>query len=374
MQPAPRTRAPKGEVVTEATPAKPEKPATPPADANGTGKADGLAAATTTPTKVRASSLTSPESPKAQILRRLSGASGAVAQPPTHDRRGPRAADASERLEQLRRLGPSNLASPPKTTRFNTVKIKPGAAAASAEHLPDIPQGRPIASPTPPPPPQSSRAKSRSVATPPPAAAGGVGEGLLADAGLDAKDGVQALHAGYGTMERASPSRSRGSGAHDDDDDDAERPPTSNRGTQIDGPPGASAAPSTDGGGGRPGSRGSAPSGRSATTSTSTLGALRSATPTAARPARSGSITENIVERGGVTKVVLETTSSSGSAEEQEGENGASQSGKRDGGEGGSGAREGGDGGEARDKKKKRRKKRRKGEGSGEWQPLMGDE
>ena len=355
MQPAPRTRAPKGEIVSEA-PDQPEKPSTPSGDANGTAKADGLS--TATPTKARASSLTSPESPKAQILRRLSGASGAVAQQPSADRGAPRAANAPELLEQLRRLGPSNLASRPKTTRFNTVKIKPGAGAGA--ELAQIPQGHPMDTPTPPPPQNENGKDARPITTPTPAAPGGIGEGLLADAGRDAKDGVQAVHVGYGTMDRASGSQSRGSG---------DRPPTRNHGTQSDGARDASAAPSAAGAA-RPGSRGSAQSGRS----TSTLGALRGASPTAhARPARSGSITENIVERGGVKKVVLETTSSSGSAEEPDGANGAENGGAGGAGEGSSAVQEG-EAVEGKDKKKKRRKKRRKGEGSEESRPLMGDD
>ena len=90
-----------------------------------------------------------------------------------------RRTDSPELRQHLKHLGPSNLASRPRTTRFANVKIKPGASdprgsVASVNH----------------------RSASISNST-----GGGVGEGLLRDAGIDAQDGVQALHAGYGTID-----------------------------------------------------------------------------------------------------------------------------------------------------------------------------
>ena len=90
-------------------------------------------------------------------------------------------------------LGPSNLASRPRTTRYNTVKIKPGGAGLSdAAHKQA----------------QESRSEPRHVSASP-APQGGVGAGLLSSAGKDAKDGVIAVQAGYGTM-GVSPPLSKG--------------------------------------------------------------------------------------------------------------------------------------------------------------------
>jgi len=121
-----------------------------------------------------------------------------------------------------------------------------------------------------------------------PAAHGGEGEGLLKSAGKDASDGVQALKQGYGS-------------------------------THIASPPSQDKIPSSiqAGSNNRPISRtGSTGSGVNSARSSDTLGSLNSRhsnSPNFRRKgtARSGSITENIFETGGVRKVVLETNSSS---------------------------------------------------------------
>jgi len=100
--------------------------------------------------------------------------------------------------KHLSHLGPSNVASKPRTTKFTSVKIKPGVGT--------IPEGQATtvgddASDA------RARSASESMATAP--IGGGEGAGLLKDAGKDASDGAEALAAGYGTMHSPTRSRSR---------------------------------------------------------------------------------------------------------------------------------------------------------------------
>ena len=250
-----------------------------------------------------------------------------------------------ETLEHLKHLGPSNPASRPRTTRYNTVKVKPGQGAGSDL----LPKGTP----------SSSDGGPR----PAPAAQGGVGAGLLTSAGRDAKDGVLALQAGYGSIPSDHPASPKGSRkgallAH------AERsasktPPQSQSRSQN--------------------RSGTTPEGRRRRASVSTLGSMhsgRSPSPRTKRaPARSGSITENIVDTGGIKKTVLELTSSSSDQEANGGGRAAGPASSsslavqpltdgthEEGGEGGEQERRSGG-------KKKRRRRKKKG---GEFEPLLG--
>jgi len=189
--------------------------------------------------------------------------------------------------EHLKHLGPSNVASRPKTTRYHTVKIKPPG-----------PMGRngSIISGT------RSIRSSHSIIDEPyrddPTIHGGEGEGLLANAGQQAKDGVQALQQGYGGVGfSTSPNKIRSriqeaeSNGH-----------VSHRAALKETSPGALSRTASQ-------------------HSTSTLASLASNSPRIKKrgTARSGSITENIVEgAGGIRKVVLQTNS--GSDIEEEGE------------------------------------------------------
>jgi metal transporter CNNM len=125
---------------------------------------------------------------------------------------------------------------------------------------------------------------------------GGEGEGLLRSGGSDAKDGVQALQQGYGSISRSL----------------AGPPKTVSQTDSYSGMPlvvdGTSKSKSPERG--ALSRHSSQDSGRSS----DTLGSLHSGSYGAQRKkgvARSGSITENIIEAGGVRKVVLETNSSS---------------------------------------------------------------
>ncbi|KAL8805435.1 MAG: hypothetical protein Q9182_002001 [Xanthomendoza sp. 2 TL-2023] len=187
--------------------------------------------------------------------------------------------------DQFRNLGPSNLASRPRQTRYNTVKIKPGGGTLS-ENLARVSSNNPEGSPL-------------AVSAVSPAPHGGVGTGLLSSAGKDASDGVLAIQQGYGTIDT---------------------PKSGSEGQNKAGSGGASAAsqanhsdtiPEKESNGRR-----SAPGTKRHSDSESTLGSLKrkDVSPRQMKrggTARSGSITEQIVDLGGVRKVVLETTSSS---------------------------------------------------------------
>lgn len=192
--------------------------------------------------------------------------------------------------EHLKHLGPSNLASRPKTTRYSTVKIKAGH-----------PQGR-----------SDSRTESTmfhdSIAEEPyrdePAPHGGEGEGLLKSAGKDASDGVQALQQGYGSFPSKTPD-SPGRFTKNEIYVDGEA-----RGSNISVNK-ARKSPSPEY---RQFLRAdSDESGHSS----NTIGSLNGTSARRKRgAARSGSITENIIEAGGIRKVVLETNSSSDDRDE----------------------------------------------------------
>lgn len=203
-----------------------------------------LARQATTGDKAKSSRTAFGTSPKTTFLRRSSnGPDGeAVAV----------RANVNDIREHLKHLGPSNLASRPKSTRYSTVKIKQ-APDSRRQSRAENPEDQDLIH-------EEERL---------PAPQGGEGEGLLRSAGHDAKDGVFAVKQGYGTLDfqkgdRTPGSRSQSQGLH--------------------------SGPSSD-----------------------TLGSINSAegSPTSRkRQARSGSITENVVEAGGFRKMVLETSSS----------------------------------------------------------------
>lgn len=250
--------------------------------------------------------------------------------------------------DQLKNLGPSNLASRPRQTRYNTVKIKPGGESLS-EHI-----ARSSSHQTSDPPSEVPRSESTAIA-----AQSGVGAGLLNSAGKDAKDGVAALQAGYGTMGATPPpslSKGRDSDPRNklsispkrtrDQEREEQRPTSQHRGR--------------------------------ASSQSSTVGSLRSVgsrSKTKHGVARSGSLSENVVTAGGIKKTVLEPSSSSDDAEG--GGPGPAQIDGADDGEGveptssAEGASESqGQGGQSQKKKRRRRKRSKKGDD----QPLLEEE
>lgn len=338
--PAPTRRIPKTFVVSEPTPH------------NGTASdlVDIDEGETLNPTDLQKSK--TPENPQQKIKviagpRRRSSAGNSI----TTDAKTSKRPSTDDIKEHLKHLGPSNLASRPRSTRYNTVKIKRGTDATPRENGFDG-RSTPI----------------RRISETASEYQSGLGEAIVTTGGKEASDAVQALHQeGYGAI---SPSGDR-------------RPHSATKGIQV-GSPGAG-SPTPDGrsdDGERQQSRPPAV----ATTSESTIGSLpgsrtRSRSPfyQPKGPARSGSITENIVDTNGFRKVVLETTSSSESNGEDE-NSGANKIHTPDdenkqpptdvnpkGGSAGQGQQQQKEGG-----KKKKKRRRKNGQGKGERQPLLG--
>jgi len=218
-------------------------------------------------------------SPKTTFIRR---ASAGAADGETVQVRG----NMNDMREHLKHLGPSNLASRPKTTRYQTVKIKPGLSTRLSD----------------------SRAISATYSDlvvdgayhDLPASGGGEGEGLLKSAGKDASDGVHALQQGYGATDHFAPSNSIPAPGDLKKDSSAPNPPSSYKNQSSNQEITIMSTASNL-------------STLQSEHSSDSLGSMqaRNTKPRKRGTARSGSITENIVEANGIRKVVLETTSNS---------------------------------------------------------------
>lgn len=360
LAPAPRMRVPKGQVVADAsnsvTKAQEvnlidvdEHAALPPLDLQKKPRNPDA-----TPPKPNGHEYsTSPRRSILHLRRRSSGGSAAGELKPL------RRSNTGEMREHLKHLGPSNLASRPKTTRWASVKIKPGSG-------PDM-QPMNISS--------GLRTPDRRVSGAGSSYQGGVGEGLL-QSGVGAKDGVQALQKGYGgTSHESSQGRRPNSSA--------------SRGVQADLPRGQLDTPDgeKDEGDDRPGRSGERARSRSLPRSRdqSTLGSLpdrarngsESPRYTLRGPTRSGSITENIIDNNGIRKVVLEMTSSSSDEDQENNEANKAAQGQDSRSRSPKWGRLRG-GGESQDEPESRRpskKNRRQGtQNKSESEPLLGDE
>lgn len=207
--------------------------------------------------------------------------------------------NTAEMREHLKHLGPSNLASRPRQTRYNTVKIKPGSDAGSEN------RSRNQDSPA----PAKSRSKSKSdTLTVPEEDQDDVDRGLIASGANEAQDGALAVLQGYGTItpnptnpgkpprsppgER--PSKASRSNSSNKEAQSPTQKPLVNRNTSQS-------------------SLGSQNNGRTSRPGTPKV--KRSLTVSVAR---SGGITKNIVEAGGTQKMVLEQSSSSDGLVEQQ--------------------------------------------------------
>ena len=227
--------------------------------------------------------------------------------------------NTAEIREHLRHLGPSNVASKPRATKYSSVKIKPGVGT--------IPENQTTTTGTDTPP-----ARSRSVdATPdanipPPRSAG-----------KEASDGTAAVR-GYGTMASSPPASRpkamlRGQSALEASQVAELKAQADRDGKGADGGLSFSSAveppPGIDGEGSRDlkppekmvvGSSGSTHGGGQGRVEGEEDDLVSDLAPSrqrsqSRRQARSGSITETEVEIGGLKKVVLETTSSSSDEE-----------------------------------------------------------
>jgi metal transporter CNNM len=350
MAPAPRARVPRGKVITDVSRKPSEQPLI---DVEEHLQPTGDA-----PRK-----LSLPESsdnpPLTSFLMRRRSSGNKAAEPLR--------SDDPELYRHLKHLGPSNAASRPKSTRINTVKIKPSIAPTIPQTIPENEH--------PPIPDRSSLISPLGVVLPENNSLhGGVGEGLLASAGREASDGVHSVAVGYGTMAPSGDRMSWKSGRSGlRDADDEPRSPKSNANgndylvvgnTKQD-------DDSTEHDNSRQRSR-----------SVSTIASLRSARSRSKSPpkkrhtARSGSISENIVDVNGIKKIVLETTSSSDSDDKillltpADGAQDDSKEGHSD----AESANPGSQNGSGKKKRKKRGKKKKGNAGdSSESQPLLGE-
>jgi metal transporter CNNM len=338
MAPAPRARVPRGKVITDVARKASDQPLIEVEDlqpsSNGNGNAPRKLSLPETETTPLTSFL---------VRRRSSG-----------QKHEPLRSDDPQLYQHLKHLGPSNAANRPKSTRINTVKIKPGN--------PTIPQTIPENTrPAPPATPPAGVVSQESHAP-----EGGVGEGLLASAGREASDGVHSVAVGYGTI--AAPTGDRmswkSSRSFREPDEEPRSPKYTTNGTDeiiIDN-----------------GHQDDAPQSRSR--SVSTIASLRStrsrskSPPTRRHTARSGSISENIVDVNGIKKIVLETTSSSDSDDKTllviQADGGEDSKGHSEAESANAGSKSGGN----KKKRKKRGKKKKGSAGEGsESQPLLGD-
>jgi metal transporter CNNM len=274
----------------------------------------------------------------------------------------PRRYSSDEVREHLKHLGPSNLASRPKATRSTTVKIKRGNTAGNPSS-----QAADAGNDT------SARKVSESTK----GFRAGVGEGVLHSAGKEASDAVQALHQGYGSSSglaaksqyRASATKGVPAGPVNLMDHNRDH------GDVVDYGSGHGHEESWSGQDRERDSR-----------SRNTLSSLPTREnmlepPAQMRhgPARSGSITENIIDVNGVRKVVLQANSSSSTDEDEN--NGANK--HRPDGQSRSGPNSGlfrnagdrgnpGNGHSEPSTKKKRRKRKHGSSKSEQEQPLLG--
>jgi metal transporter CNNM len=350
MAPAPRARVPRGRVITDVSRKPSEQPLI---DVEDTAQPNGNA-----PRKLSLPETSENPQLTSFLVRRRS--SGNQAQEPIRS-------DDPELYRHLKHLGPSNAANRPKSTRINTVKIKPANSPAIPQTIPE--NERPAI------PDRSSVISPSGVVMQEPnnGLQGGVGEGLLTSAGREASDGVHSVAVGYGTMAPGGDRMSWKSGrsAHSrirDPDDEPQSPRSNANGSDylvVDNT--RQHDDTKDGDESRDRSR-----------SVSTIASLRSSRskspPKKRHTARSGSISENIVDVNGIKKIVLETTSSSDSddkvllvapadgAQDESHDHSEAES-----------ANPGSQAGGTKKKRKKRGKKKKQAGGGSESQPLLGD-
>ncbi|OKL56361.1 hypothetical protein UA08_08513 [Talaromyces atroroseus] len=275
MTPAPKSRVPKGRIVEE-----------PPALSND------LIDDSTTPDLSKVQSANSEP-------RKLSSG---LFQPPL----GPRFTlrnnpDAPEQYivkrgtdeirEHLKHLGPSNLASRPRQTRYQNVKIKAPGSSPSRSGMTDS---------------ESTRLSNEQHRLPSEVASTGsaIGSKLLSSPSFSAKDGVQAVMQGYGTIDGAAHSMIR---PLDDDHERARRDNDVIAESQYENQTNLSLPYETT-------NRSHASSVHSFQTRSSDVRRNETFKP---GPTRSGSITEQVIDLNGIRKVILQTTSSCSSESER---------------------------------------------------------
>ena len=241
--------------------------------------------------------------------------------------------NTAEMREHLKHLGPSNLASRPRQTRYNTVKIKPGSDASETRSRNQD---------------QPPKSKLKLDTLPVPTKEeDSVYDDFVSSGAKKAQDGALAVLQGYGTITPSTP--------------------------PLSGPPGE--PPLSKASRSNSSKEAQSPTQRpqvNRNTSQSSLGfqnngrTSRPATPKVKKSltlnvARSGSITKNIVETGGTQKMVLEQSSSSDGLAEQPSRSSDNNTGESD-EKAPEGTTTGGENSNSGSNRKKRRRRKRKGE------------
>jgi metal transporter CNNM len=256
---------------------------------------------------------------------------------------------ADEIRQHLKHLGPSNLASRPRQTRYQSVKIKAPGVSPTRSGFTDSDSGRRMSADHP-------QRQLEVIGY-----QGGIGAGLLQSAGKDAKDGVHVLKTGYGTIGDHTTVHTNVTKLVVPEVDNEHQARTSHPTSPFYTTPNRSKPSSVHSYETRPIDHQKGPSRISG-------------------PARSGSITEQIIDVNGIRKVVLHATSSSGSSD-TEIPTGISPAGSLRHAQGDAAndddatqpnPSENEDGPNSRGGKKKRRRRRKKPDGKdGEQQPLL---
>lgn len=269
MAPAPKARVPKGRIVEE----PPSLPDSTVDDHNAHLGLSKIHSAGSEPRRL-SSGVVHPLGPKF-TLRNNSGAPEQLVV-----KRG-----TDEIREHLKHLGPSNLASRPRQTRYQNVKIKAPGTSPTRSGMTDSESGRPAST--------HRRRPSEVVSN-----GSGVGSKLLRSSSFQAKDGVYAVQQGYGTIDGAV-----GSVISPLDANQKQQTQDVITESQFERDSGilASSPVRTP--------RGSKPSSIYSVEQ-------RRANSFRHGPARSGSITEQVIDVNGVRKVVLQMTGSSSSGDE----------------------------------------------------------
>ncbi|KAJ5173091.1 hypothetical protein N7492_005684 [Penicillium capsulatum] len=175
MAPAPRARVPKGKIVEE-------PPLTTPLGEGQPIDTDGAQSSSAPQTSGLIRRRSSVEAPPPRFQMRRQNPDHATNDYTTwFTQRGA----TDEIREHLKHLGPSNLASRPRQTRYHAVKIKRGSNSPSRSAQTDVESGQ-----------SNSDSQYQGVST---GYQGGIGAGLVSP-GADAKDGAHALKLGYGTI------------------------------------------------------------------------------------------------------------------------------------------------------------------------------
>lgn len=341
MQPAPRTRVPKGEIIqdpstaTEVPAEGGEQPDTPVRRASNDANANANGSR-----KPSMTEFSSSPKPTTFMLRRKSSGTDRSLKPQAVR------SNTDDIRQHLKHLGPSNVASRPKSTRISTVRIKPGQQGVP-DTIPELSAAKING--------QKPRQSSESA----------MKEGLsdrLVTPGKEASDGVQAVAVGYGTMGRSSPVAGRSDASPSKtaakEQTEMQAPNGANEWSNPQGQDGTDDTPASPHA--RPekmilGTDGRPQTGRQSTDgSEDTVGSLNSDVPEQGikkrkTNVRSGSITANITDVGGVRKMILETNSSSDTENAQQ-----------QGGSEGSDGKENTDG-QAEEKKGKKKRKKRAG-------------